>query len=914
MEVLKSFSLPNPVVLFLLGVIKNTRIVWISLYFFSFSSQIFASTQTKSKTYADSSIYESPNTIGTAADSLPQTDKTSETVLDNPPETLGKIPFVHDNRPLDSLIAPDGSDSAKSETNINPEILKPAILPKQAKTIGKAFVPLELKTHRVVSKKVPVESFELEREHIKIMSSTMGDPIRSLGRTPGIQNQNDLNAKPYIRGGKWEEVRVFLNGIPMLQPYHTGGVFSNFNLESVEKLELRSSLIRAEEEQGLSGQILIDLRQPSTDSLHLFGEASMLRSNWYAETPILKNKLSVQGGGQYFLFGKTLHSLLTGISYTSSDSNFNSDIESYKQRLNLPEFQDHQWGLFYTPAENHYVNYSGFISQDDYQIVIPAAQNILPKPDPTLNPGSNVIPDVNLFPRQEINRSKKLAVDSLSQLQVKGQAHILNYQWYINDHMLWTGSAGYQQLGQNVLFKEGLEVEGPLAMDLQQQQVNLKSLLNIKTKKNQQYNLGFSLQENRNKYLAQMPYPLYDVILNSNMDMLDALGFYTSKNFEIQRIDLTKGTFDHLGELPLRIQFNHLGEYKSQTLAGFASWEGSLNQNSHLYLGSRMERESLSEEIFWNPSAQYAHNLNPSQQIQFSLGLHNQSFLPFYQRASNFKLKSEKSANFNSSYSWDISPKYQIKLGAYYKKYWDLVNPILIPQGEIDAQSLLIPRPYSGISPETQMYLRDYIKNSGGLAGLNEEQTSQALFLFGDQNISYLNEGSGQAFGGELGLYYQYSPTWFGWVTLEANKSYRKDSPREVTYEYRYFRPWAMNWINYFKMPSQYEISFSFQMAAGHPYTPYSGTLQDDPNLYGEQDLIYIGQRNSGELAVYSRADIRLGKNSRLFGYSLKTYMEIWNAFNRPNYFSRDAKTGQLKAAELNWPFPFLFFGCEIQI
>jgi hypothetical protein len=37
--------------------------------------------------------------------------------------------------------------------------------------------------------------------------------------------------------------------------------------------------------------------------------------------------------------------------------------------------------------------------------------------------------------------------------------------------------------------------------------------------------------------------------------------------------------------------------------------------------------------------------------------------------------------------------------------------------------------------------------------------------------------------------------------------------------------------------------------------------------------------------------------------------LEVWNATNSPNYFARDADTGRLRAAQLNWPFPFLFLG-----
>ena len=56
--------------------------------------------------------------------------------------------------------------------------------------------------------------------------------------------------------------------------------------------------------------------------------------------------------------------------------------------------------------------------------------------------------------------------------------------------------------------------------------------------------------------------------------------------------------------------------------------------------------------------------------------------------------------------------------------------------------------------------------------------------------------------------------------------------------------------------------------------------------------------------------DIRLLKSAELRGQRIDAYVEVWNCFNRPNYFLRDSKSGELKFPDLNLPFPFLLFGC----
>ena len=127
---------------------------------------------------------------------------------------------------------------------------------------------------------------------------------------------------------------------------------------------------------------------------------------------------------------------------------------------------------------------------------------------------------------------------------------------------------------------------------------------------------------------------------------------------------------------------------------------------------------------------------------------------------------------------------------------------------------------------------------------------------------------------------------------------------------YRYHRPFILNWVNYFQIPGNFDIAFTYRFALGQSYTPYSGTLDGS----GSFAPIIVGARNSGRLAPYNRLDLRLTKNSQLWKRELKSYIEVWNSMNDPNYFARDNVTGELKSAQLNWPFPLLFLGISYQI
>ena len=48
---------------------------------------------------------------------------------------------------------------------------------------------------------------------------------------------------------------------------------------------------------------------------------------------------------------------------------------------------------------------------------------------------------------------------------------------------------------------------------------------------------------------------------------------------------------------------------------------------------------------------------------------------------------------------------------------------------------------------------------------------------------------------------------WGGWLSSEAGYSKRRDDAGQHVYDFRLERPWAFNWVNYFHMPSNYELS-----------------------------------------------------------------------------------------------------------
>ena len=67
-----------------------------------------------------------------------------------------------------------------------------------------------------------------------------------------------------VRGGTSDQVTHAVDGIPILNPFHQGGVFSALNPDGLDRLELRGVVVPAEGAEALSGAVLASTRRPGT--------------------------------------------------------------------------------------------------------------------------------------------------------------------------------------------------------------------------------------------------------------------------------------------------------------------------------------------------------------------------------------------------------------------------------------------------------------------------------------------------------------------------------------------------------------------------------------------------------------------------------------------------------------------------
>lgn len=72
------------------------------------------------------------------------------------------------------------------------------------------------------------------------------DPLRAIEVLPGVTTVSDFSASFNVRGGSADQNLILLDGVPIFNPFHLGNIFSVFNADMVDRVELQSGGFPAE--------------------------------------------------------------------------------------------------------------------------------------------------------------------------------------------------------------------------------------------------------------------------------------------------------------------------------------------------------------------------------------------------------------------------------------------------------------------------------------------------------------------------------------------------------------------------------------------------------------------------------------------------------------------------------------------
>ncbi|MDR2148175.1 MAG: TonB-dependent receptor [Tannerella sp.] len=192
----------------------------------------------------------------------------------------------------------------------------------------------------------------LVMQNIKNIPTVMGeaDVLRIIMTLPGVKSAGEISSGFNVRGGATDQNLILYNDGTIYMPTHLFGLFSTFNPDLVENMELYKSSIPAKYGGRISSVLDISTKEGNKKAFQGMVSIGLLTSRVTLEGPLFKGK------GSYIVGGRTTYSdwLLKKIPEKSGYSNGTAG------------FYDLNGSVNYKFNENNSLYLTGYYSRDRF--------------------------------------------------------------------------------------------------------------------------------------------------------------------------------------------------------------------------------------------------------------------------------------------------------------------------------------------------------------------------------------------------------------------------------------------------------------------------------------------------------------------------------------------------------------------
>ncbi|MBO3271648.1 TonB-dependent receptor [Hymenobacter defluvii] len=206
-------------------------------------------------------------------------------------------------------------------------------LPTAANELGEVIV----RGTGTLEQKLQTTQMSVERlttREAKLLPALFGevDLLKTLQLKPGVQNGGEGTSGLFVRGGSSDQNLVLVDDAVVYNPAHLFGLFSVFNPDAVQSVDLYKGGFPAQYGGRLSSIIDVRLREGSHEKVGVSGGIGLISSRLAVEGPLNKGKGSflVSGRRTYFdVFTRAINRLNEGTADYSPIPDY------YFQDLNL---------------------------------------------------------------------------------------------------------------------------------------------------------------------------------------------------------------------------------------------------------------------------------------------------------------------------------------------------------------------------------------------------------------------------------------------------------------------------------------------------------------------------------------------------------------------------------------------------
>lgn len=135
---------------------------------------------------------------------------------------------------------------------------------------------------------------------ISRMPVMFGEPdiVKSLQSLPGVAQGVEGFTGLYVHGGENDQNLFLYNGLPLYHVSHIGGIFSSFNVATIQSIDFYKSSFPARFGDRTSSITTIKMKQPDFDKYTGKVSIGLLAANAYISGPIIKDKLAFSVGAR----------------------------------------------------------------------------------------------------------------------------------------------------------------------------------------------------------------------------------------------------------------------------------------------------------------------------------------------------------------------------------------------------------------------------------------------------------------------------------------------------------------------------------------------------------------------------------------------------------------------------------------
>jgi hypothetical protein len=155
-------------------------------------------------------------------------------------------------------------------------------------------VEISAKRQDRIEERVQMSKITVPIAQIKKIPMLLGevDVLKALQFLPGVQSGGEGQNALIVRGGSPDQNLIILDGVPIYNVSHLGGLFSVFNGDAIKNVSITKGGFPARFGGRLSSVLEIDMKDGNMREFHGEGGIGILTSRLMLEGPILKDKVS----------------------------------------------------------------------------------------------------------------------------------------------------------------------------------------------------------------------------------------------------------------------------------------------------------------------------------------------------------------------------------------------------------------------------------------------------------------------------------------------------------------------------------------------------------------------------------------------------------------------------------------------